>query len=120
MYRATAPGTPLWEMDGYRAILFLADDGDHLVERHPGGNLLDADVRPTEAFLTFFLKSRNIGTVPVGELFSQPDRLPRTASGLAWGDILGFDRPKRFAVLLYDGRKLVFDTDTGKQTRSIP
>ncbi len=118
VYRATAPRTPLWEMEGYRSILFLADDGQHLVQGYKGGNLLDAHVTPDDMFLTFFVPSRQAGSITVGELFPHLDQLPRTASNITWGNFWGFDSAKRFAIVLSDGRKIVFDADTGKQVNN--
>lgn len=115
VFSTASKKTPLWEIEGYRTILFLADDGEHLVEGYSGGNLLDAHVRPGDSFLSFYVKTKRVSSVSVAELFPHLEQMPHTASSIAWGNFLGFTASKQFSLLLYDGREIVFDTDTGKQ-----
>lgn len=120
IFKASSPRTPLWQMEEYFPVFFLADDGNHLVEGYRGGNLLDAHVRLDEIFLTFFVQSKQVGSVSVGDLFPHLDQLPHTASHIAWGNFWGFDTARHFVLLLQDGRKITFDTDTGKLANPAP
>ena len=117
VFRARAATKPEWEMDGYFQVLFLSDDGQHLVEGYPGGNLLDLDVKPGDSFLVFFVAGKRVATLTVGDVFPDIGALAETTSGRAWGDFWGFEGPTRFTLQLPNERKITFDASTGKRVR---
>lgn len=94
--------------------MFLSDDGSHLVVGQPEGNLLPEDVKPEQQFLSFYASGKLIRFVPVGELFPQLDKLPKTSSHRLWGNFDGFDRKGRFVIILFDGRHIAYDLSNGQ------
>ena len=104
-----------WELPGYHPILYLSNDGKHLVEGYEGGNLFNGTTKDSDPFLTFFAGPKCTAVLTVAQVFPHWKTLPRTASRLRWGDFWGFEKPAQFTVRLDDGTKLFFDADTGKQ-----
>ena len=107
--------TPRWEIPGYFPVLFLSDDGEHLVVGYPGGNILDADAPPSAPFLTFYEHGRQVARLTIADIFPHLDALPKSTSGTPWGDFWGFEGPTRFGIVLHDDKKLWFDARTGKR-----
>jgi hypothetical protein len=100
-------------MSGAFAVVFLADDGDHMVIGHEGGNLLPLNHRVDESILTFVDRGTIIRKVTLDELVPNPAQLRRTASHVLWGGYRGFDRRQIFWVETVDKRRIGFDPVTG-------
>jgi hypothetical protein len=115
VFRAGTAKKLEWEIPGYSPILFLADDGKHLVEGYAGGNILAADVKASDALLVFYVGTQRVATVTIGQMFPHPEKLPGTTSGRAWGNFWGFEGSDHFLLLLSDGHKVTFDTSSGKK-----
>lgn len=115
VFRVGSPKKPEWEIPGYASVLFLSDDGRHLVEGYSGGNILSPEVKGTDVFLVFFAGPQRVATLTVGEVFPHWETLPQTTDGKVWGNFWGFEGPVRFSLLLNDGHKIAFDANTGKK-----
>lgn len=112
--------THLWEFPGFYPVLFVANDGKHLVVGHPDGNLLPKNARADEPFLIFYTAKKTdvvIRKLTIGDIFPDLSLVPKTVSHRAWGNYLGFDHANWFGIVLFDGRVLLFDPETGRQVK---
>ncbi len=114
--RGKRAATERWSMPVSPSVVFLANDGEHLVIGHEGGNLLPLDHRADEPVITFVCHAQVIRTVPLNELVTDPAVLQKTASHVWWGDYVGFDKRGAFLVQTADKRRWSFDVATGRGT----
>jgi hypothetical protein len=108
----------LWMMPGWFRVAFLADDGEHLVIGHEGGNLLPLTVENSDILAYFVRKGEVVATATLADLVENKSSLRRTASHYHWGEYLGIDEDCRFRVQTVEGKKLWFEVQTGKRVRS--
>ncbi|SRR5579884_489098 len=104
----------LWDIPGYHPVLFLSDDGQYLVVGYPGGNLLNETVKASDLFLCFFHSGQFVRGVHISDIFSDLNHIPQSTSGRAWGNYFGFDERNHFILLLFDGKRITFDANTGQ------
>ena len=109
-----AASKPLWSKDGFHRQAFLADDGRHLVASYDGYNLIPIGSKPDLVLLEFFDGPKRIKRVTLGEIIRDAAHLRRTVSHLHWGSSTGFDAEGHFCVETVEGRRLKFDTVTGR------
>jgi hypothetical protein len=100
-----------WEMAGWFAVPFLANDGDHLVVGNPGGNLLEPHAGPRETIIVLYERGHEVAAITLGQLVTKVDKLPRTESHVLWGNYLGFDEQNRFLVQTSEERTFALDPD---------
>jgi hypothetical protein len=117
VYRAGRPGGKLWEMPGWHAATFLANDGDHLVIGYEGINLLELDTKADEPMITLYNRAKKVCTVQLDQLIKDRSKLMRTDSHVVWGDYLGFNRQGDFLVRTGDGTTYVLSHEG--QLRSL-
>jgi len=108
----------LWAMPGWFRVAFLADDGEHIVIGHEGINLLPVNIQENDILAYFVRKGEVVATATLSDLLERKSSLRRTASHYHWGQYLGIDEDGRFRVETVEGRKLWFDVQNGKLTRT--
>lgn len=113
-FTGNQPRKELWSMLGWYRVAFLSGDGEHLVVGHRGSNLLPLNVTDDCIMAYFVRKGEVIATLRLGDLIKNKSSLKRTASHYLWGSYLGIDEDGRFRVETVEGKKLYFDTTTGK------
>jgi len=106
---------PVWELPGYAPVLYLSDDGRHLVKGYEGGNILPMNAKGSEIFLTFYSGPTVAATLTLDQALPHWRELGKSTSGRPWGDFWGFEKPTEFVLRLHDGKKLAFNADTGKR-----
>jgi hypothetical protein len=105
-----------WSYPDAPDVLFLSDDGDHLIVGYPGGNLLAPGWTITQVMLSFVEHGKVTRTVTLGDLAPQSSSLTRTTSHTLWGHYIGFDRNNRFWVETAAKVRIGFDPKTGART----
>ncbi len=102
-----------WIMPGWYRVMFVADDGDHVVTGYDGQNLLSRR-DPAEIMLRFWKRGTLIRAVPLKELLSDLESLERTVSHWHWGNYLGIDGDGHMSVKTVDGHLHRYDITTGR------
>jgi hypothetical protein len=124
VYRTATAGSKaarLWTVPGWHRAGFLADDGEHFVVGYFGGNLLNREHnKPDQVMLSFFRQGTLIRVVRLDEVIVDRAQLRRTVSHYAWGELVGFVGPRRFAVDTIEQRRLVYDVATGARVAVEP
>lgn len=103
-----------WVMPGWFRVLYVADDGEHVVTGYNGVNLLPIDYDPEEVLVSFYDRGRLLRSLTLRALVPDLSKLQRTISHVYWGHYLGFDADGYFVVELVDGRTMRFDVTTGE------
>lgn len=103
----------LWSIPCWHRSLFVSDDGESVVVRYDGMNLVPEDVTLEQRVLFFYNRGKLVRTIRLGDLYQRKSQLERTVSHFAWGDILGFNRSNQLIVELVDGKKVAFAAKTG-------
>lgn len=107
----------LWKLPRWYRVLFVTDDGIHLITGYDGMNLVPRD-RPSETVVVEFWKRGSlVESYSLGDLGYSRARLRKTASHYHWGGYVGIGEDGRFRLEMVDGVKLVFDPSTGDLLR---
>jgi hypothetical protein len=104
----------LWRAPGAGANLQVADDGLSLVEIQPWANLVERSAGPPTIILTFFRPDGPPVRVRLGEMIRNVAALPLTVSHRRWARTLGYDGRGHFQVDTVEGRRILFDPQTGR------
>lgn len=107
----------LWKLPRWYRVLFVTDDGMHLVTGYDGMNLVPQE-RPSETVVVEFWKRGSlVKSYSLGDLGYSRGRLQRTVSHYHWGGYLGIGEDGLFRLEMLDGVKLVFNPATGELLR---
>jgi hypothetical protein len=120
VFAAGKPAAPLWTLPMYLDEAFLSNDGRHIAAEYPGGNILDASVKPSDTLFTFYSPGALPRLVSVGSVVGDLQKLPRTSSGYGWGNAVGFDRDGWFVVMLSDRRTVRLDPNRSQPESPQP
>ena len=134
-----------WAMDGFHRVLYLSDDGEHLVIAYqdliasPDAVLttqeFETELREKNArdtisvwspavfsmdmvMLRFINRGKAVREVPLRELMPDASKLQRRVSSWHWGMFVGFNSAGRFVAATVDYRTLFFDVKTGQIVRT--
>lgn len=120
LYKNDGSADPLWAVDWYCDQVEVASDGVHLVRHGPWPSLSkqpSGPVGPTELgqeAVSFFANGKLLRTYSIGELVSDPDRLPRSWSHFRWRESGSLnDVSLEYTLTTKDGNTFVFDLTTG-------
>src|SRR4051812_36558644 len=83
----TADKKILWEIPRWESVLFLANDGRHVVAGYGGGNLIPVEYDERMVLFTFWREGKQIREVTVKEFVSNKSKPHRTVSHYHWGRI---------------------------------
>lgn len=109
---------PIWKIDQWFGIMFIANDGRNFVTG--GSNLIPTDYTGETQMFTFWNNGKQANTVTLDQLISDKRILERTASYYHWGAVAGFNKDGLLEVQLADGKIVVFDPATGTKAESGP
>lgn len=107
-----AAHTPMaiWQIEGSYPLVAIANDCESLVALYDGGNLLEpVDVAAGTVVMRLFVSGRLVRCIRLGELYSDPGALPRTASHALWYRDMGW-QGRVWRVTTVDGRMITFDS----------
>ena len=110
VFQVSRPPRKVWEMPGWNAVTFLANDGDHLAVGYAGSNLLELNAKPDEPMVVLYHRGERVSTITLRQIVKDYKALPRTESHVAWGDYLGFDSHNQFLLRTNEGGTFVVTT----------
>lgn len=117
---AADSGARRWSLSGWHRVMYLADDGEHLVTGHEGINLVPLRKPLGVEILAFWRRGKAVRAYRLSDLVASKKSLQRTASHYRWGSYEGFDAAGDFHVSTVEGVVLVFSPKTGEVLRREP
>jgi hypothetical protein len=104
--------SPIGRISGWHRWMFISNEGN-VVIGYDGVNLVPIDIKMTEPVFYFYKKDKLIKTIVLGYLYQRKSQMQPTVSHYAWIDDVRFDAKNHLQVKLIDGRKIIFDSNTG-------
>lgn len=108
VHLADQPHEPIWQITGWFHVMYLSDDGDHLVTGYSGLNLIPIQALERTDVVRFWYRGKELESYTLQDLGYQGATLPRTTSHYHWGSYLGFDDQGHFCMLMFDGTVISF------------
>lgn len=113
-------GQALWTLPRWHRVLFIADDGRHLITGYNGVNLVPR-ARPEQTVVAEFWRDGTLlESYTLRELGYSADRLEPTVSHYSWGHYVGLGSDGLFRLRMVDAAVLVFDPTSGTLVRREP
>jgi hypothetical protein len=119
LYRTNGSQKSLWRINWYASEVHVSSDGEHLV-RIGRADVASMNGKPNMAQLAIaFYKNGNLTKkYLVGDLVSDPARLPKSAAGFQWQKRIAFDdETKRLEVTLVTGQNKIFAVNSGNMVK---
>lgn len=110
LYINNGSTNPVWTVDWYAPIVYLAADGTHLIrERYPPAENLDDEA------ITFFANGKEIRTYKVGDFIDSTRFVPKSAAFIYWDERIYLDDERRTLTLItWNKKSYIFDYTTGE------
>lgn len=116
MYRNDGATEPLWTVDWYAHGVEIVPDGVHLVRRSRTTTYRRDSRQPDleQEAISFFANGQLLRTYHIGELVTNPNRLPRSDWGIGWSSEGSLDENRmEYTLTTMDGNRFTFDLRTG-------
>ena len=108
-------GKQLWEMPGWRRVICISNDGEHLAIGYGGLNLINLDTDDSAEMIGFWHHGTKIKSVPLRAIVPDRSILRRTVSHYEWGYIRGINSIDQLEVVRVDGKLFRFNMRTGEE-----
>jgi hypothetical protein len=113
----TADQKLLWEIPGWESVLFVANDGRHVVAGYRGGNLIPVEYDERMVLFTFWREGKKVREVTLKEFVSNRGKPIRTTSHYHWGCIDGIDISGNLIVLDANDKTFRYNLKTGLEVK---
>ena len=103
-----------WRIHRWFRVVYLSDDGQHLVTGFDGMNLVPTEDPEQTKIVEFWNEGQLAKSYTLSDLGYEQSDLQRTVSHYHWGGYGGFDADGNFSLVMLDDMVIVFDVATGE------
>jgi hypothetical protein len=101
--------SPLWKVNWYSHLIFVANDGKHVIRAGPWAS------SPSDEALSFIENGDILKTYKVEDLITEIATLPHSTSHFEWKKELAIkDETKTFVATTLEDKTFVFNFETGE------
>lgn len=124
LYRNDGSKDPLWTVDWYGRVVWIASDGVHVVRHGEPADLEEARQQKPRSItandlkqeaISIFARGKLLRRFSIGELVDDPKRLTMSVSHFMWlKQARLIDDKKQLEVTTHDGNRILIDLPTAK------